>query len=136
MNRDKTIRTAAIDAEMDAVLASEEPLIPSSGFLASVMESVRQEAAAPPPIPFPWKRALPGILLAAGVFGWGGFELVHLGLPALGPAAPTSVALYLPQLPAAYLTSAEQAGWVALALGASLLCWLFSHRIAGCGGLL
>jgi len=35
------------------------------GFLASVMDRVREEAAAPPPIPFPWKRALPGMALVA-----------------------------------------------------------------------
>ena len=33
--------------ELDRILASEQPLIPSSGFLASVMESVAEEAAAP-----------------------------------------------------------------------------------------
>jgi len=30
----------------------------------------------------------------------------------------------------------EQAGWVALALGSSLVCWLVSRRLAGRGGLL
>jgi hypothetical protein len=30
----------------------------------------------------------------------------------------------------------EQAGWVALALGISLLSWLLSRRLAGRGGLL
>ena len=28
------------------------------------MDAVRREAAAPPPIPFPWKRALPGLVVA------------------------------------------------------------------------
>src|ERR1035441_5112521 len=61
-------------SRIDRILASEEPLIPSSGFLGSVMESVRDEAAAPPPIAFPWKRAVPAVLLIAGVFGWAAFE--------------------------------------------------------------
>jgi hypothetical protein len=30
----------------------------------------------------------------------------------------------------------EQAGWVAMALGVSLLSWLLSRRLAGRGGLL
>ena len=50
--------------EFDRIM-SEEEILPSSGFAASVMEAVRREAAAPPPIPFPWKRALPGALFAA-----------------------------------------------------------------------
>jgi len=116
-----------IDAEIDRVLATEEELIPSSGFMASVMERVQEESAVPPPIPFPWKRAIPGILLAAGVFGWGGFEFVRSGLPAT---------LTLPHLSAGYEHSVESAGWVAMALGVSLVSWLLSRRLAGRGGLL
>ncbi|MGA3264135.1 MAG: hypothetical protein ABSC47_08840 [Terracidiphilus sp.] len=123
-------------AEMDqnrieAILAAEEELIPSSGFLASVMETVQEEARTPPPIPFPWKRAVPGILLVTGVFGWVGFELLRLGLPALG-----SISLPPPHLTAAIEQPLEQAGWVALALGVSLLSWLLSRRLAGRSGLL
>jgi len=50
--------------DFDRVM-SEEEILPSSGFAASVMEAVRREAAAPPPIPFPWKRGLPGAVFAA-----------------------------------------------------------------------
>ena len=35
-----------------------EPVEPSAAFQARVMRRVRQEAATPPPIPFPWRRAL------------------------------------------------------------------------------
>ncbi len=35
-----------------------EPVEPSAGFQARVMRRIRQEAATPPPIPFPWRRAL------------------------------------------------------------------------------
>ena len=48
-------------ATIERILATEEELIPSSGFLASVMERVHEEARTPAPIPFPWKRAVPGI---------------------------------------------------------------------------
>ncbi len=51
--------------EIDRILSREEEVLPSSGFSASVMEAVRREAALPPPIPFPWTRALPGLLVAA-----------------------------------------------------------------------
>jgi len=51
--------------DLDRILSTEQALLPSSGFLASVMDAVGTEAAAPPPIPFPWKRALPGLAVAA-----------------------------------------------------------------------
>jgi hypothetical protein len=54
---------------IDRILSREEEILPSSGFAVSVMDVVRSEAAAPPPIPFPWKRALPGIIAAAFVLG-------------------------------------------------------------------
>ena len=51
--------------EIDRILSREDEILPSSGFAVSVMDAVRHEAAAPPPIPFPWKRALPGLVVAA-----------------------------------------------------------------------
>jgi hypothetical protein len=51
--------------DIDRILSREEELLPSSGFAASVMDAVRREAALLPPIPFPWKRAVPGFLAAA-----------------------------------------------------------------------
>jgi hypothetical protein len=151
LNRTKTIRReqestgivrdASIDAEIEAILGGEEELIPSSGFLASVMERVQQEAALPPPVPFLWKWAAPGVLLASGGFGWGAFELVHLGGSALDLSALDLSTLNVLtrgslQLPAAFVAPVEQAGWVALGLGASLLSWLLSRHLAGSGGLL
>jgi hypothetical protein len=50
---------------LDHILAAEETILPTSGFAASVMDAVRSEAVAPPPIPFPWKRAWPGLAAAA-----------------------------------------------------------------------
>jgi hypothetical protein len=150
LNRAKTIhneknnaeidRNTGIETEIDRLLATKEELLPSSGFLASVMERVQQEAALPPPIPFPWKLAVPGILLAAAAFAWGTFELVHLGSPALGwsaldLSALNSLTLPLPHLSAALTAPLEEAGWVALSLGASLLSWLLARSLAGRGGL-
>ncbi|MGB9489494.1 MAG: hypothetical protein WCA92_03405 [Terriglobales bacterium] len=53
------------DDDIDRILFQQDEIVPSSGFAASVMDAVRREASAPPPIPFPWKRALPIVLLAA-----------------------------------------------------------------------
>ena len=120
-----------IDAEIDRILASEDELVPTSGFMASVMERVEEESTAPGPIPFPWKRAVPALALTAGVFGWGAVELVRSGASTL-PTIPLT-ALHLS---AASAHAAESAGWVALALGVSLVSWLVSRRLAGSGGLL
>ena len=51
------------EAEINSILSREDEILPSSGFAVSVMDGVRREAAAPPPIPFPWKRALPGLVV-------------------------------------------------------------------------
>jgi len=71
-----TRRAARLETEIEVILAGEEELLPSSGFAASVMERVRQEAALPAPLPFPWKRAILIILLACGDCGWCAVELV------------------------------------------------------------
>jgi hypothetical protein len=62
----------SLDRLLQAHLAApaEQPA-PSSGFVLSVMEAIRQEAAAPPPIAFPWRRVMPGataILCGLAVF--------------------------------------------------------------------
>ncbi len=123
MNRINTNREEMEQIRIDAILISEEDLISSSGFLASVMESVHEEARLPKPIPFPWKRAVPGILLAGGVLAWSAFELFRYGLPAV-----SGISLIPPHLASALEWPLEQAGWVALALGISLLSSLLSHR--------
>jgi hypothetical protein len=57
------------DHDLDRILSRGEEIVPSSGFLDSVMDAVRAEASAPPPIPFPWKRALPGLIAAVVMLG-------------------------------------------------------------------
>jgi len=116
---------------LDNILVKEEALVPSSGFLAGVMERVREEAVAPPPIPFPWKRAVPGLVLAAVVLGWFGVEMVREGV-----ASVRTLTFTPPHLSLDFQRPVEQAGWVALALGVSLLSWLLARRLAGRSGLL
>jgi len=109
---------------MDRVLATDEEIVPSSGFTAAAMERVRQAAATPAPIPFPWRRAIPGIVLAAGVFGWGAWETVRYMLP-----EARQVLLIPPELSANTAHGLQAAGWVALALAVSLCSWVFSVRL-------
>ena len=55
--------------DLDRILSGEDEIVPSAGFTALVMENIRSEATAPPPIPFPWKRALPGLVLVGLALG-------------------------------------------------------------------
>jgi hypothetical protein len=119
---------------LDRVLRREEALAPSSGFVSAVMERVREEAAAPKPIPFPWKRLLPGAVVAAGGLVWIGIEAARQGLtrmPELG--SPVELFAHMPQQMTGTL---EDAGWVATALGVSLLSWLLARRMIGSRGLI
>jgi len=145
MNRAKAKRSEAenarIDAEISHILAAEDELLPTSGFASEVMERVRQEAAQPAPIPFPWMKAIPVFLLAGGGIVWSAFEMVHFGLPgsgltAIGQSIMSWWTISLPPLSGNLMRSIEEAGWVALALGSSLASWLVARRLAGRGGLL
>jgi hypothetical protein len=102
------------DSKLDRIL-SESEILPSSGFSASVMEAVRREALAPPAIPFPWKQALPGIIVAGAILG----VLLVVSIVQLASSPPTS------PLPAAWGTVLQSVGqsalkfggpWIALAL--------------------
>ena len=125
------VKPEADDAAIDRILAAEEELIPSSGFLAATMERVREEASLPKPIPFPWLRALPGIVLGVSLLGWLGFEMVHAGL-----RSAREVSFAQPLWPAVNVHALEPAGWVAVALVVPMLSWLFARRLAGRSGLL
>jgi hypothetical protein len=131
MDRNEKQIQARETARLDEILATEEALLPSSGFLAAVMENVEREARAMPPIPFPWKRAIPGIVLAVVVFGWSAVELVRLVVAAMKQGS-----LAAPHVPPGLVQPMEQVGWVALALGLSLGSWLLARRFAGQSGLL
>ena len=117
------------DVDLDRIL-SETEILPSSGFAAAVMEAIRHEAAVPPPIPFPWKRALPGLVVAGVILG----VVLVVGIVQLSHGAATS------PLPAAWGTALQSLGqatlkfggpWVALALLASFACVKFSTLFVG-----
>ena len=121
VNRDK----------LDRILASEEELVPSSGFVASVMQRVREEAAAPAPIPFPWKRLVPAMVMIVAALVWCAVKLVQQGVPELH-----SLGQIQPHLPVALTGPTEGLGWVAAALVISLLSWLLTRRLIGRSGLI
>jgi hypothetical protein len=111
--------------ELDRLLRAEREIIPSSGFTASVMNAVRVQAEAPPPIPFPWKRALPGIfalvLVLALVFAW----IISAGVSVL---SSKSAAALSASLPPAVLPLWHVASWLLVALIATVASLVFSSR--------
>ena len=56
------------------------------------MDAIRREASAPPPILFPWKRALPGLVLCVmSLVGMFVAELMRLGSPGLHQSSGRSI---------------------------------------------
>ncbi|HUN84713.1 MAG TPA: hypothetical protein VMU48_10050 [Terracidiphilus sp.] len=117
--------------KLDEILGAEEEIVPSSGFADSVMQRIHEEAIALPPIPFPWKRALPGFIVVVCASGWGAVELVRESISSISAASQLPATI-----PIATLHPLEGAGWVALALSAALVSWLLARRLAGNSGLL
>lgn len=118
--------------EMNRILSGADEILPSSGFAVSVMEAVRREAAAPPPIPFPWMRALPGLVV-------GGLALMLVlvagvvAIARLGRVATTAqFSMRLPSvMPPIFHGGMESAAsWTVLALLAALVSVRLSMRMA------
>ncbi|HLH44106.1 MAG TPA: hypothetical protein VKV74_14055 [Bryobacteraceae bacterium] len=114
--------------EFDRALSGEVPIVPSAGFVNGVMEAVRREASAPPPIPFPWKRALPG--LAAGIVALAAMiaavvkDVAH---PASAVPAQSGWSSALAH--AAALTKAYGIDWILLMVAITLACVTLSMRL-------
>jgi hypothetical protein len=118
------------DSEIDRILSREEEILPSSGFAASVMDAVRREAAAPPPIPFPWKRALPVLVVASLAI-----IIIIIGaavvVSQLGSATTSQVSVAAPEpMPSIFNGSGVSAAiWTAMALVVSLVAVRLSMRL-------
>ena len=109
------------DRDLDRYLAGSPSIVSSSGFTANVMEAVRREATTPP-IPFPWKRTIPGLAAAA-------LLLVCFAVMALQTPITTAP---IPRALSVVLATARTmgAGWIALALLISLVTVKFAKRLA------
>jgi hypothetical protein len=117
------------DDELDRMLHTHmntpaEQLTPSSGFTQSVMDAIREETTAPPPIPFPWKRLLPAaIALLCAMIGLAVFAGGHT--PVLPQAlSPGSFNF------AISTSTATNLLWIALAIGLSLIAATLSFKLA------
>jgi hypothetical protein len=117
------------DDEIDRIFSGDAGIEPSPGFTARVMGGVRHEASAPPPIPFPWKCAVPG--LAAWIL-----VLVRVAIKGFGQAAPVPSTWFrlLPALTTLLREMFEAAktvgaGWIILALLLALTSMMLSMRL-------
>jgi hypothetical protein len=118
--------------EIDLILSREDEILPSSGFALSVMDAVRREAAALPPIPFPWRRALPGLVvggLALGLIMMASiFAMARLG----GVSASSQFSMSPPSgMPSLFHGGVESAtAWTVLALVTAFVSVRLSMRLA------
>jgi len=118
--------------ELDRILSKQDAIQPSSGFAASVMETVRSEASAPPPIPFPWKRALPVLLLAGIVLA----SVVIAGVAAIASASRGGAVPQLATSSWSFFTLHAQGpvgtdvAWTAAALLSAFVSVKLSMRLA------
>ena len=113
------------DGDMDRILSNEQEIIPSSGFVGSVMDAVQREAS--PPISFPWKRALPGLTAAGLVLVWvfvAGTSLFLQGT--VTQPVPSELLSSFALIIGAW--KSVGASWITLALVLSLASVKFSRR--------
>ena len=115
--------------EIERALCTEAELTPSSGFVGGVMDAVLLENLAPAPIPFPWKRALPGLVASVLAF----MAIIVAAWKNNGNAAVHETPVHQ----TAWLTSVVHAisganlyglGWAALAIAITLVCVTVSLR--------
>jgi hypothetical protein len=129
----------------DSAAARAESIEPSSGFATLVMERVRAEAAsaaAPGPIAFPWRRAVPGICMAvlalmagATMLVFGVMAVTRLASRALLSAAVQENAHATQTGPAIWIETASRlhVGWLLVALAIALLPLVASRGLVGRG---
>ena len=115
------------EADLDRALSpAGDSILPSSGFALSVMAAVHEEAAALAPIPFPWKRAVPGLIAVVAAIG-----LLLATIPAIlrslasQPAAPVPWHIAAPVL----AHNGSGATWISASLVLCLVCLLFCRRL-------
>jgi hypothetical protein len=114
----------ASNHNFDRAMMAQETLLPSSGFAVSVMEAVRREAATPPAITFPWKRALPGMVGLFACVVWLATTLAR------APWAMSAAALSSPVAVVLDAAARYQIGWIALALLVTLVTVKIAFRLA------
>jgi hypothetical protein len=116
------------DDDLDHILSESEDIHPSSGFATSVMTAVRRDATIPPPIPFPWKYASPGVGIAGLALMWvfvGVVELARKAAVMQVSSVQSSVLLRILQR-----TINGRNGWIALVLFVTMASLRLSFRFS------
>jgi hypothetical protein len=113
--------------DLNHILSGEDEILPSSGFVDSVMDAVRREAEAPPPIPFPWKRALPLLAVACVTLAVVTVVAVAGFVREAGTHQPP--ATWTAVLPVLTTAKGTIAGWTLLALLVSFASVKLSMRL-------
>jgi hypothetical protein len=114
--------------EFDRTLSEEIDIVPSPGFVSGVMDAVRRDASAPPPIPFPWRRALPG--LTAGALALVAMIIVVVKNASRPQSAAPIQASLLPALAhAVEIAKMYGIDWILLAFLITLACVTLSMRV-------
>jgi hypothetical protein len=125
----------AVDRLLDAHLAAaSEELTPSSGFIASVMQSIHTEASEPPPIAFPWRRVLPGaVAILCGLLAFLVFAIHKTGfVPKATPPAVRLSSISWPQLTQTLAFPPHATlFWILVAACLSIAAVAASFRVAG-----
>ena len=122
------------DEELSSILSREDEIVPSSGFVESVMDSIHRDALEPAPIPFPWKRALPGVVLSAtliAIFLGRFVKSGHVaGMEQSAPGRGLDIVILrsLSEIERAMIHAG--AGWLLLALVLSFVTWNLSMMLA------
>ena len=106
--------------DLDRILASEPGIEPSADFAPSVMRAVRAVAAEPAALAFPWRRALPGLCVAAAAIA---FTVIVLPMGAHGVSAADPYAAQVQQAVEGMLRQLHDTGaaWIVLALMLTLV---------------
>jgi hypothetical protein len=116
--------------DLDRVLSSEPAIEPSSRFMHSVMAAVEDAAVEPPPIPFPWWRALPGIVVTVVCLALAVINSPLEPQPAVS-SSPMSVATE-----ALFRRAATaEAMWISVGLLVSLASMTAAMRLDACRAL-
>lgn len=120
------------EAEINRILSREEAILPSSGFTVSVMDAVRRDAAVVPPIAFPWKRALPGLVAGGMVLALVLVAIVRV-IAQVDKTTASRFSTSLPSvMPSVFSGGIESAAiWTVLALLTAFVSVKLSMRLSG-----
>jgi|SRR5215469_460601 len=105
-----------MDENLDRILCSDQDVVPSSAFVRNVMAVVRHDASTPGPIPFPWRRVVPGLVICA-------VALTALLVVAVIQFSGGAVARPVPRVFVNIVENANRVGlgWIGLGLVASFV---------------